>query len=1015
MALQKQLVDIQLQGLDTKADPKHVVLGKMLELQNVRFAKTGRISKRFGTSALEFTSDEIKRLYSVNGGVYAIKSDGSTGETFQRRGHAKGNFTLGTMAAPKATSSTVTAGFKPYMSSPLTPAEEPSWTVDSARLDASTIVYATAESDGVRVTWYDTNTNTVIGSYLGTGLAGTVRVRIMHVASKVLVCALNSACTTLSIYEYTLSSATLRATNNTLYDTWPSVCWDWCSDNNGSYLYVGFVNNLASNRLAIWQVNTGTWATATSTVWIAGTVFAIGIAAYTNVRIFWTDGNGLNTRTYDPSLTNTLGTTLVSATGGGYALAVDLDSSETAYVAWNRTAAGASGKLHNSIRYAQVDTAGVPGTITATRGVGLASKIYRYNHDGTNRIFVLGMLGLVDSITVTGQLEEQRGFVFLEVSSSRALRARLHYPDAGICPSSDGANSQYGINSHGTLVNLHQIGSNSTEFGCAGVTFDSSLFLANTALGLPGYNFRMPTGRLLRCVMTSTEGYFAAEQDGCLLVTGGVLHSFDGATMREAGYVTYPKITKLAQLNSGDGACADGTYSVVAVYERIDARGRVVRSAVSPPVSITIASGSDTAEIVVSVTPYHLGLTTSEFERIVIYRTAPGGTTYRRDTQAPNNTTVDEQTINISSTAASFSAAALLYTAGGEADHWQPSAPVAIAADKGWIYAVSGDDPYNVTISKPIGTGESPAFIPEYARFVDSDDGPITAIARMDGKTLAFKGRRAYVANGDGPDASETNDTHGDFELLTRDFGAANQRSVLVGPAGTFVASEKGIRLVGRDLSGSYIGAGVESYTDLYSVVDACLTPDSNEARFILSSGDHELVFNWGYNAWSVNTGLHATACVSVDGTRYLRSTGDSDPGIYYENDSVFTDANNQSTEIAMSLITGWLKFAGLQGYQRLYELLFLGEFRTTDHELAVSLAFDYVDSFTETHQISSANITAGSTAYQFKIRPAVQKCQAAKIRITETASGEDFNLAAISALVGIKRGAAKLASAKVV
>lgn len=53
MALQKQNVNISLaQGLDTKTDPKQVVPGKLLLLENGIFTSPSRIKKRNGYAAL---------------------------------------------------------------------------------------------------------------------------------------------------------------------------------------------------------------------------------------------------------------------------------------------------------------------------------------------------------------------------------------------------------------------------------------------------------------------------------------------------------------------------------------------------------------------------------------------------------------------------------------------------------------------------------------------------------------------------------------------------------------------------------------------------------------------------------------------------------------------------------------------------------------------------------------------------------------------------------------------------
>ena len=58
MALQKQMMNIPIsQGLDTKTDSKQVPIGKALTLENARFQKTEKLSKRYGFSVLTNASD----------------------------------------------------------------------------------------------------------------------------------------------------------------------------------------------------------------------------------------------------------------------------------------------------------------------------------------------------------------------------------------------------------------------------------------------------------------------------------------------------------------------------------------------------------------------------------------------------------------------------------------------------------------------------------------------------------------------------------------------------------------------------------------------------------------------------------------------------------------------------------------------------------------------------------------------------------------------------------------------
>jgi len=76
MALQRQTLSIQIaQGLDTKTDEKQVPAGKALALENVRFQKTGKLSKRFGL-VLQSTASTDGNFLTAN--KIALVSDSNS-------------------------------------------------------------------------------------------------------------------------------------------------------------------------------------------------------------------------------------------------------------------------------------------------------------------------------------------------------------------------------------------------------------------------------------------------------------------------------------------------------------------------------------------------------------------------------------------------------------------------------------------------------------------------------------------------------------------------------------------------------------------------------------------------------------------------------------------------------------------------------------------------------------------------------------------------------------------------
>jgi hypothetical protein len=995
MALQPQLVDIVLKGLDTGGDNKLKVPGELSELENARLTTRTRITKRFG-SGLVTTTSGIERVYGLGPNAFHIRS--TPYETFERFDSTLfSNNSYGGMAAPRAFSDYVGGGVKVFN-------EEASWIVDSVRLNSTTVVVAikggTPSGVGTRFVWYDTTTEKVIATRDET----TVTFGRLIVAGTTILSG-GWVNPTLDIHEITTSGATLRLS---IPDPWAgaysSVLWDWAADSTGAAVYIGYVQSTSTSTLKLYKLTISGWAASATATWAAGgAVTAIGVGAYSTCRVFWSNGvTGLSTRTYSSALANTLATTVVSATlDARYVIGVHVNSSEQAHLAWNVTGAGSGTVLHQRICYALVSTLGVPGTIVTTRGAGLASKPYVFSDNGTDRVFAMGALGIRASSTTSGQ-DDQRGYVFLEIARSNPIRARMLYGTAGLPPANLTPASLTAR--YGHLVNLHQWGSSSNTFGCAGVSFDTAARSAANSIE------NLPNPRLLVCSMDRTRGYVGAEFHGGLLITGGVLHSFDGVAMRENGYLAYPKIVATATGAGVGNTMADGTYSVVAVYERVDARGRVIQSAPSPPVQVTIAGGGGLGYIDVTVTPYHHALN-SDYDRIVIYQTRSGSSTYLRAVYGTNDPTTygDEQTLRCTSADATLAAYEQLYTTGGEGDHAQPSAPLGIAVDKDRAYVFCGDERQASKHSKPLLEGYGLSFYADAYRIVATDDGPITAIGRMDGKLFAFKEKGAYYAPGDGPDGSGNNDTLGEFERLALNIGAANERSVLNTPDGLMVYGTAGLNLLRRDLAVDPAGVPVRgriySSSGLLTLRDACFGVDPiegrKEARFLLSDGT-ELVYNTEFGLWSYNPTIYAKAIASVAGVRYFATdtafTGTS-AGLYKESSATFLDAHRSSSQFySLSLVLAWVKLAGLAGFGRAYQLGVLAEGPTWT--LGVSFGFDYDTSWSTEQTIDISTIAATGGVAQALAEFPQQQCEAFRARIREAApAGQTTPGASISGL----------------
>ena len=96
--------------------------------------------------------------------------------------------------------------------------------------------------------------------------------------------------------------------------------------------------------------------------------------------------------------------------------------------------------------------------------------------------------------------------------------------------------------------------------------------------------------------------------------------------------------------------------------------------------------------------------------------------------------------------------------------------------------------------------------------------------------------------------------------------------------------SDKGIWLLGRDLSTSYIGAPVQSLTLNATVLSALNIPATNQVRFTLDSGI-TLMYDYYYSQWGTFTGVPGISSTLYQSLHtYINSFGQvfqETPGLY--------------------------------------------------------------------------------------------------------------------------------------
>jgi len=525
--------------------------------------------------------------------------------------------------------------------------------------------------------------------------------------------------------------------------------------------------------------------------------------------------------------------------------------------------------------------------------------------------------------------------------------------------------------------------------------------------------------------------YRTAEAAGSMHLGGGLLQMYDGLGFVEHGFNLYPEGQTATGALQVTGLSAGSTYShqYVGVYEWSDNAGNLHRSAPSVPVTVTssaVISAANDASILFPT--LRLTQKTEANGRsdvlLAVYRTedaaaASGGTVFYRlpyTSTNVNDTSVDSVTITDDTEDADLIAGAPLYTDGTPPviENIASPPPLALAAHKNRMFVVPATDADTIQYSKQVTPGVPVEFGESFVVNVPADGGNVTALASMDDKLVIFKRGSIYVLTGDGPAATGEFDDFGTPTFVTGDSGCINQRSIGTTPDGLMFQSDKGIKMLTRALQVVDIGAPVQ---DLALAGCTSCVQIADRDQLVLTFDDRTaLVFDYFVGQWAQYSNLAAVDSLLWQNTHvYLRSDGVA----LIEDADTFTD---DGSFIQMKVRSAWLSFGGLQGYQRVYRILILGQYKSP-HTLYVDVAYDFDPTIKQTLTIEPTPATTyGSVSpygsesvyggvfapYQWRVNIARQKCQSIQLTIRDaegTDPGASCTLSGMTALVGVIPG----------
>lgn len=999
MPLQKQSVAINFgQGLDTKTDPWQVQSGKMLSLENAIFTKGGLLQKRNGYMQLPSVSlATTDTLATYQGNLLSI-----------------GN---GFKLLSQDSNQWLTRGIIQHVDLQVVP------TVRSST--AQTTVDAVVASNGLSLsTWLDSDTNTyyqIVDSETGqiivatTALpAGAKMPRVFLLGNYFLITFLvttNLKYIAIPIYNPTVPGSATTLSTHAKSNT---AGYDGIVATNGS-LYLAFDGDDGGGAIRFTYINSGLMQS--NTVVLAGKTSNLMTATCDVVTgtlwfCFWNsaDSNAWVVA-FNPALVQILSATKIidtlvithltsTAVNGVFTLFYQLTNAYPSTV-------------RSDIVYFRTSTlAGSLGSITImARSVGLMSKAFYLA--STSKSYMLCV-----------QQSTFQNTYFL-IDSTGNVIAKLAYSNAGGYPIDQILSSAV---LSGSTVNIGYL------FKDLVVPINTDRSITNSANS--STFLYSQTGINIAMFDINNNATVPSEIGNNLHLTGGFLWMYDGVKPVEHGFHLYPENLTVSTATTG-GSITDGDYYYYAVYRWTDAQGNVHRSAPSLPISITTTGGTASANTLVVPT---LRLT---------YKTAPNGVViemYRGSTAQPiayllktyatctsNNPAADTVTITDLQADASISGNLILYTTGGVVENIAAPACSTATLYKNRLVLVDAEDRNTLWYSKqviqatPVETSDLFTIYVAPTASAQGPTGPVTALGAMDDKLIIFKKDAIYYVTGTGPDITGASNDFSEPVFITSTVGCANQQSVVFMPNGLMFQSDKGIWLLGRDLTTSYIGAVVERYNS--DNVESSLTvPGTNQVRFTLDSGV-TLMYDYFYNQWGTFNGIPAISSTIYQSLHtYLDGFGK----IFQENPGSYIDGSNP---VLMSFTTNWINAAGLQGFERAYHFTLLGQYYSP-HKLAVSISYDYVDSPTQVTNISPSNFNlaygddqlygstnpygGNSSVEQFRIFLQKQKCQAFQITIAESydgslgvAPGAGLTLSGLNMVIGLKKGYIPLAASQ--
>lgn len=986
--METQVMSLALtKGINTKTDPKQVMTGELLTLENGIFISPSEIKKRDGYSALTQTVLSNPGIpYPVNSPISSGNSLGVLNDSlallddFTLYGYSENDAKWVPKGAKTccSTSSSSVSNFAISQSSPKVALDPAS--------GIALLAWDNYPSGGFYISYFDTKTNMPLSNQFVNVPATTVIPFVL--GSHFYIVIENRFTNSLSYVSFPISTfspkvgpVSLAALGNTFNGTVTGV-------QNTSNIFLLFDFG-GTNNLVLGKYDSTFTLVASVAVNATSNQSANLMLDSVNSRIwvFYADAGVIKFSAYDFSLNLVVSPTVSSILVAANALTAVMYSA-TSFV------------LYGGITPSTSNTAG--------------ASIVSYWHDffsntSTNALFAYTVQLAGNAFT------DSSGNVYVPVTYKSTLQP-TNFILREVWPLLSAISGKASVAAKYAPLAASQAVQNS-----ASNSADLSLF---SVIPIATDKFLIPY--VIEITTTISNGVisgnynvsllslsFKTKEESVLLAnnlntTGGIVTIYDGLGVAESGFNLFPDLITISA-GATPGNILPGSYEYQVTYQWTDNFGNIHRSAPSAPINYTFSSpANQMIDLLIPV------LTLSEPYKgpnivVTVYRTQNNGTTFFKSATGANSysggaggfITVTDNTSDVD-----LVGNEQLYTNGGEVENLSPPASVSMTSFKNRIILVPSESPFTWWYSKQVIPQFPVEFSDLFIQNIDQKGGPIFKVETMDDKLIFFKESLIFYVIGDGPAPSGANNDFSYPQVISTDVGCIdNIQPVVLTPAGLIFKSQKGIYLLDRSLQTSYLGAKVERYNS-QTITSAFIVPNTTQVRFTLSNNT-ALVYDYFVNGWSVFTNISAVdSLVYKQKWVYLDSSGQ----VHEEDPSVFTD---NGTAIVLKLVTGFLSMAQVQGFERIKKLLILGDNNTVNN-LNVSFAYDFK---VTQYPITTISLDVSSTE-PFQVRSFLpfQKCETVQITISDSPQGTvtgSFDISNLALEVGVKKGPNKITADK--